>query len=643
MTETHAFQAEVQEVLNLVIHSLYSNREIFLRELVSNASDALDKRRIAGLTDASAAGDPDAARIRIGVDAQARTLTVEDDGIGMTRDELAQNLGTIARSGTRGFLAELREKGESGNLPHLIGQFGVGFYASFMVADRITVESRRAGTEEGNVWSSAGDGHFTLEPGQDIAVGTRIRLELKPAEEVASDDEEGPGPDFADPHLVRRLIKQYSDFVEYPIEMPAALFEGEAGREAADGERVVVVNSRRPLWARPKDEVTSAEHAEFYKHLAHDWNDPLDAVHFRVEGTSQYTALLYIPSERPFDLLNPEREKSHVALYVKRVFVEAECEALCPSWLRFVRGVVDSDDLPLNVSREMLQENRAVRQIKRRVTRKVLDCLSALLAERREDYARFWDGFGPIVKEGIVVDPEFREPIADLCLFTSTRDGGPWTLAEYVDRMDAKQEAIYFIAGEQRERMSASPHLEALRKKGFEVLFLTDAVDEWVVERLTEYRGKPLRPVDRGTAPDESEKEREEREKLDREHRNLLGEMELALEEWVREVRFSSRLTDSPAVLVNAENAPSPQMERIMRLQGTELPVQKRILELNSHHPVITALRELQTTEPASDRLRELSRLLHGQAVLAEGGAPPDPAGFARSLNALLVSAARGG
>lgn len=631
--ETKRFEAEVDEVLNLVIHSLYSNREIFLRELVSNASDALDKRRVAALTDPALAADQGTPRIRLTLDVEQRELAIDDNGIGMSREEVAENLGTIARSGTRRFAEALKENAGQADVPTLIGQFGVGFYASFMVADRIVVTTRRAGEETATRWESKGDGEYTLEDGEERPVGTTVRLALKPRGDDADE------PDWASPWTLRQLIAKYSDFVEYPIEIAAEHFDGEDGEAAADGEQVLVLNSRRPLWARPKAEIEASEYAEFYKHIAHDWNDPLETIHFRAEGATEYTALLYLPKERPLDLLDPHREKSRIALYVKRVFVMADCEELAPPWLRFVRGVVDSEDLPLNVSREVLQENRTVRQMRARVVRKVLDTLATMLADRRDEYAEFWAGFGIVLKEGLVTDPEHQEALSKLCLFDSTRDGGPWTLAEYVGRMGGDQEAIYVLVGEDRARLEASPHLEALRKKGYEALFLTDPVDAWVVDRLTEFDGKPLRAVDRGAVDFEGEEEREEREKLDREHRSLLGSLELFLEDHVKEVRFSNRLTDSPAVLVADEKALSPQMERILRSTGQEVPVTKRILELNPNHALVERMRRLQEDDPASDRLKAFAEILYGQALLVEGTVPPDPGAFAKRITELMVDA----
>ncbi|MFM7296423.1 MAG: molecular chaperone HtpG, partial [Planctomycetota bacterium] len=411
--ETRAFQAEVKELLGLMIHSLYSHKEIFLRELISNASDALDKLRFEALTQPALHAQADELLIRIDVDEERRRIVIADNGIGMTRAEVVENLGTIARSGTRRFLEALRAKGAQS--PELIGQFGVGFYSSFMVAESIAVETCKAGTQEGVRWSSRGDGEYTLEDVAGLARGTRITLELK---SLPADDEEAQ--DFADAGLLRELVRKYSDFVEWPIVMPTERLQNEGAlvrRTLADGVEVFELNSKKPLWMRSKDEIKSEEYAQFYKHLAHDWSDPLETVHFRNEGSNEYTALLYVPSERPLDLFDPGRDKSHVSLYVRRVFVMGDCEELLPSWLRFVRGVVDSSDLPLNVSREILQQNRALAQIRKRCTTKVLEALGALRDSRREDYERFWAALGTVLKEGIVVDRERMEQVAGLCLF----------------------------------------------------------------------------------------------------------------------------------------------------------------------------------------------------------------------------------
>lgn len=627
--EPQEFQAEVREILDLVVHSLYSHPEVFLRELISNASDALDKRRLEALRRPELTYDPDQAAIRLEVDRERRLLTVHDNGIGMDRDELVANLGTIARSGTRRFLEELRASAGTG-AASLIGQFGVGFYASFMVAESVVVLTRRAGSEEGWRWESDGRS-FRIEPAEGLEVGTRVELHLE------TPDADAGKPDFTDPVLLRSLVKRYSDFVEYPIQMAAELFEGEQAQEAPDGARVVVLNSQRPLWARPKDEITPEEHTEFFRHLAHAWGEPLEVIHFRAEGTSEYTALLYLPRERPLDLFDPEHRNARLALYVKRVFVMADCEDLAPPWLRFVQGVVDSEDLPLNVSREILQENRLVGQIRSRIVRKVLEALQRLLDERREDYVQFWRAFGAVLKEGIVVDDENRETVAALSLFDTTHPGGPWTLEEIAGRA-REEEALYWVAGDDPERLAVSPHTEALRARGHEVLLLTDPVDEWVVERLGRAGKLELRSAARADVELGGEEDREAREALEREHRGLLGSMESFLGDEVKAVRFSSRLTESPAVLVIDPSGPSPRLHRMLAASGREVPPPVRVLELNARHPVVERMMALAEEDPASERLRDYSQLLLGQALLREGEPLPDPAEFTRLVTELMVA-----
>ena len=613
--ETLSFQAEVPELLDLMIHSLYSHREIFLRELISNASDALDRLRFEALSNEDLAGDAERLAIRLEVEPVGRILRVIDNGIGMSREELVENLSTIARSGTRRFLDAARED-EEGGAPALIGQFGVGFYSAFMVASEIVVETRRAGADAGWRWRSKGDGEFTLEEAEGLTHGTRIELRLRPKGEDEDDFQ-----DFTDTGLLRGLVRRYSDFVEWPIEMAAALIEhgDDLPKESAwDGVEVVVLNSRKPLWARPKDEISDEDYAQFYKHVAHAWTDPLDTIHLKAEGTTEYTALLFLPAERTPDLFDPQRVgKSRVSLYVRRVFVMADCEDLLPTWLRFVRGIVDSQDLPLNVSREILQQNRVLGQIRKRLVKKVLDSLGTMLADRRDDYVTFWRAFGPVLKEGLVMDEENREAIAEVCLFETSHSEEPATLAEYVGRMKADQTEIFCLPAADREAAERSPHMESLRERGLEVLYLVDAVDEWVLERMTEHDGKPLRAIDKGAAVDAAAQE--EVEAKEREMRSLLETLEGKLEGKVESVRFSTRLVDSAAVLVDSENSLGPQMEHLLRQSGQEPPPRKRVLELNPGHPVLERLRGLHEADPGSDRLADFTDLLYGQALLSEG------------------------
>jgi molecular chaperone HtpG len=642
-TETKPFQAEVKELLGLMIHSLYSHKEIFLRELISNASDALDKLRFEALTRPELLGADPRLRIRLAVDEQARRLSLSDNGIGMSREEVVENLGVIARSGTRKFLEALRERGA--DRPELIGQFGVGFYSSFMVAERVTVETWRAGEAKGVRWSSRGDGEYTLEELDGGSRGTTIHLDLRPVEAPDAAGEEAlEHQDFSDAEALRGLVRKYSDFVEWPIEMAASHFEGDGTLKrstAEDGVEVVTLNSQRPLWMRPKDEIKPEEYAQFYKHLTHEWTDPLETVHFKVEGASEYTALLFLPQERPFDLFSPERDKSRISLYVRRVFVMAECEPLLPTWLRFVRGVVDSSDLPLNVSREILQQNRALGQIQKRLVKKTLDTLGGLLANRREDYAKFWASFGAILKEGVVMEREQRETVAALMLCASTKDDALVTLDECIARLPAGQEKLYVLRCADVESGRRSPHVEALRARGGEALLFTDAIDEWLLDSLTEYKGKQLVALDKAELEDESEAAKFDREKREREYRSVLERLETELSEQVQGVRLSSRLVDSPAVLVDDPSSVGPHMERMMRQTGRTPPKRKRILELNAQHPLMERLKALHDTPGDAEKLKEWSDLLLGQALLAEGSPLPDPTRFSRLLSSLMLSAAK--
>ncbi len=623
--ETVTFQAETKEILHLVIHSLYTHKEIFLRELISNASDALDKLRVEALVDSEMSVDDAGLRIRLEVDPEARVLRVIDTGIGMTREEVVENIGTIARSGTRGFLEAMREAEEKkASLPELIGQFGVGFYSSFIVADRVDIETRRAGEAGGTRWSSDGEGEYTIEDVDRPESGTTVTLHLKPAEE----SEEG-GQDFTKEWILREVVKRYSDFIEYPIEMESG--EG-------DDRKVDVLNSRKPLWTRPKSEIEESEYAEFYRHIGHDWNDPLETIHFRAEGTLEYTALLYLPKERPLDLFDPNQARSRVHLYVKRVFIMSDCEELMPPWLRFVRGVVDSADLPLNISRETLQHNRQMGQIRNRLTTKVLDALSGMLEDRRDDYREFWKAFGSVLKEGVYYDDERREEVARIALFSSSTEEEPTTLPEYVERMPVKQTEIYVLLAPELETARRSPHLETFTSKGYEVLFLTDPVDEFVLQRLGELDGRKIRQIDKGEVDIDDEGEKEEREAREKDLEPLLEAVRKELADHVEAVRFSSRLTESPACLVAGEHDPGPALRRMMQEAGHEAPPAKRILELNAGHPLVETLQALSGDDAKYARFGEYCELVLGQALVAEGSAPPDPARFTKLVAGLMVA-----
>lgn len=643
-TETHRFEAEVQQVLSLVIHSLYTNKEIFLRELISNASDALDKLRFEALTDDSLLDSGEDLGIALETDADGHVLRIADNGIGMSRDELVKNLGTIASSGTRRFLEASADAEER---PDLIGQFGVGFYSAFMVADHVTVETRRAGEDEGWRWRSSGDGSYEIEEAEGLGRGTVVSLHLREPAEGEEDADKSPRR-FLDEWTLRDVVRRYSDFVEYPVQMEVTRDNPKLDDEGKpiEGEtettiETVTLNSQKPLWSRAKSEITDDEHAEFYRHLTHDWEAPLTRLHFSAEGTLEYTALLYLPSKAPYDLFDPSHRDSNVSLYVRRVLIQKECKDLLPSWLRFVRGVVECNDLPLNVSRETLQDDPRLRQIQKRLVKKAIDELGSLLTDRREDYTKFWEAFGSVIKEGIWAGDDDGGRIAKVCLFESSKGEELTTLGEYVERMAEGQETIHVLTGASRQVVEASPLLEAVKERGEEVLFLVDPVDEWVLQRLTEFDDKRIVPLDRDTG-DEDEDAKKEREELQKKHEGLLGSLQEALDEDVSEVRFTSRLKDSPAVLVAGEGGLSGHMERLLRRSGQDVPEQKRVLELNPEHEVVKGLAKLAEVDAKSPRLVDAAELLHGQALIAEGGAPKDPKRFGQLVTELLLGSVKG-
>ena len=603
--QTYEFQAEARQLLQLVIHSIYSNKDIFLRELVSNASDALDKLKMATFLDKDLEADVSDLHIRIEADAQARTITVRDNGIGMSRDEVVELIGTIARSGTAELLRKLKETKEASR--ELIGQFGVGFYASFMVADRVTLVTRRPGSTEATRWESDGQGSYTIEPAGDVAVGTSVTLQLKPA------DDEDHLYDYTADWKIREIVKRYSDFIPWPIRL---------GDET--------LNSMKALWARPRDEVKEEEYHEFYKHVSHDWTDPLETIHMRGEGTFEYEALLFLPSRAPFDLFRSDARHG-VQLYVKRVFIMDDCEELTPPYLRFVKGVVDAHDLSLNVSREILQRDRQVQVIRKRLVRKVLTTIKEM---DRDRYQTFWEQFGRALKEGLLSDADNRETILECCSFASTHDSERMTsLAEYVGRMKDGQDAIFVLTGESRAAIENSPHLEAFRAKGLEVLLLTDPVDEvWIDLDLT-FDGKRFQSVARGQVdlPGDSANE-PEREQQRADFAALLAWMERQLEQEVKQVRLSTRLTTSPACIVTDATDMTPALQRMLRAMGQEVPATKGILEINPDHPLVQRLRSAHAERPDDEGLAATVELLLGTAVLAEGGDLTDPARFARLL-----------
>lgn len=640
--ETRSFQAETRQLLDLMIHSLYSHKEIFLRELVSNASDALDKLRIEAASEPALREAAGEARILLEVDAEAGTLSIDDNGIGMSRDEVIANIGTIARSGTREFASQLAaaKDGDGEARAELIGQFGVGFYSSFMVASEVTLETLRAGTDSPVRWKSSGDGEYTLEDGQRSTPGTRITLHLRKPDK----DDGGEFSDFTKEWTLRSIVKRYSDYVAHPIQMEVERSETAEGDDKPTKVRKLeTLNSQKPLWTRPAKDVKPEEYTEFYRHLQHGFGEPLHTLHFKAEGTHEWTALLYLPSERGMDMADPTQKRSRVALHVKRVFVMADCEELVPPWLRFVRGVVDSADLPLNVSRETLQHARQMRQIRSRIVKKVIDCFGELLEKRRDDYVEFWRQFGSLIKEGLAMDDEHREALSKVALFQSTRGAELTTLAEYSDRMAFSQEEILYVTGHDRKAVERSPHLEAARTAEREVLLLTDPVDEWVVGHLTEFGDKPLKALDKGDLDlGEATDKKEKRDEKQQELSAVLEAVQHALHDHVSEVRLSGRLSESPAVLVGEAGGLSQHMEEILRASGQDVPVSKRILELNPDHAVLARLSALHAEHGGGESFSDFAELIHGQALLAEGNPPADPARFASLLAALMAPPSAG-
>ncbi|MGY0004462.1 molecular chaperone HtpG [Micromonospora sp. I033] len=617
--ETLEFQAEARQLLQLMVHSIYSNKDVFLRELISNASDALDKLRLESLVDKDLQVDTADLHIEIEVDKDARTLTVRDNGIGMSRDEVVALIGTIAKSGTAELLRKLRESKDAAASQELIGQFGVGFYATFMVADRVTLLTRRAGQTGGTRWESTGEGTYSVEAVDSAPQGTSVTLHLKPA------DTEDNLHDYTAEWTIREIVKRYSDFIAWPIRMTVE----KPGEDGVTTREEQTLNSMKALWARAKDEVDEAEYKEFYRHVAHDWADPLETIHMRGEGTFEYEALLFLPSHAPLDLFSPQGRRG-VQLYVKRVFIMDDCDALMPNYLRFVKGVVDAHDLSLNISREILQQDRQIRAVRRRLVKKVLATLKDLSAEA---YRTFWGEFGAVVKEGLLEDPDNTEALLDLVRAASTHDPAELTtLRDYVERMKDGQTEIYYATGENRATIENSPHLEAFRAKGYEVLILTDPVDEVWVERVGTYDGKTLRSVAKGQVDLETDEEKERAEAERQEYADLLTWMTGALTDSVKEVRLSTRLTTSPACVVGDAHDMTPTLEKMYRAMGQEVPRVKRILELNPTHPLVTGLRKAHEQGADSTALTETAELLYGMALLAEGGELADPARFTRIL-----------
>jgi len=610
-SETIEFQAEARQLLQLMIHSIYSTKDVFLRELISNASDALDKVRLAAFADKDLDVATDDLHITLETDATERTLTVRDNGIGMSRDEVVSLIGTIAKSGTAEMLAQLREAREADSVAaaELIGQFGVGFYASFMVADKVELVTRKAGSDAGVRWESSGEGTYTVADAPDAPQGTAVTLHLKP------EDTDDALHDYTNPATVRSIVKRYSDFITWPIRL---------GDET--------VNSRKALWARAQKDVSDEEYAEFYRHVSHDWREPLTTIRLAAEGTFEYQALLFLPSHAPMDLFLREGKRG-VQLYVRRVFIMDDCDALVPEYLRFVKGVVDAADLSLNISREILQQDRQIQLIRKRLVKKVLSTVKTMLADEPEKYATFWTEMGRAVKEGLLSDHDNRDAILEICSFPSTHDEEqPTTLRDYIARMPEGQDAIYYGTGPSRSALAHSPHLEAFRAKGYEVLLLTDPVDEVWVDAVPEFEGKSLvsvakGEVDLGGSVDDA---------AEQGFAELLTWMGGALEEDVKEVRLSHRLTDSAACLVGEPGDLTPTLEKMYRAMGQEPPKVKRILELNPKHGLVTGLRDAHGARPDDTGLGDTARLLYGMALLAEGGELPEPAAFVALLSRQL-------
>ncbi|MBQ0854606.1 molecular chaperone HtpG [Streptomyces sp. BH-SS-21] len=631
--ETLEFQAETRQLLRLVIHSIYSNKDIFLRELISNASDALDKLRLESLTDSSLTevGTAD-LHISLEADKDARTLTVRDNGIGMSRDDLVDLIGTIAKSGTAGLMEKIKQSKDAATAESLIGQFGVGFYSAFMVADKVTLLTRRAGADSGTRWESDGEGAYTIQSVDDLPVGTSVTVHLKSA------DSEDDLADYLSESKIRQIVKRYSDFIRWPIRMATEPTD----TDGSDAPAVDTLNSMKALWARPRAEVTQDEYNEFYKQLSQDWLDPAETIHMRAEGTFEYEALLFLPSQAPFDLFSQETKRG-VQLYVKRVFIMDDCEALMPNYLRFVKGVVDAHDLSLNISREILQQDRQISGVRRRLVKKVLGAIKTMQANDGERYTKLWAQFGRVLKEGLIEDADNTEALLEVVSAASTNDPEKTTtLREYVERMKDGQEAIYYLTGETRATVENSPHMEALAAKGYEVLILTDPVDEVWADRVPAFDGHPLQSIAKGQVdldePVEGDRSAEQAQR-EQDYAALLPWLTTTLSEHVKDVRLSSRLTTSAACIVGDAHDMTPTLEKMYRAMGQQLPPVKRTLELNPAHPLITALRTAHETNAADPALAEIAEVIYGSALLAEGGDLPDPARFTRLLNDRLTHA----
>ena len=635
--ETHQFKTEVQQVLNLIIHSLYSNKDIFLRELISNASDAMDRLRFKSQTERDILGDDADFHIRITPDKDKHTLEISDNGIGMTYEEVIENIGTIAKSGTALFLEALEKSKKKGDLltPELIGKFGVGFYSAFIVAEEVILTTRAAGAEKAVRWQSKGDGSFTVEEVQKEGRGTTILLKLKKLEEGETD--------FTDEWMIRQMVKKHSDFVRYPVLMEVEKSEpipekeqikDKNGKPVSTTRKVrgdETLNSMKAIWAKDKSEIKEEEYNEFYKHISHDWNNPLSHIHVKLEGVTEYTILLYIPEKTPMDFFMPDR-KHGIQLYSRRVFIMDDCKELIPEYLRFVKGVVDAPYLNLNVSREILQQDKLVKNIQKNIVKKVLDHLKEM---DEETYGKFYSEFGMVLKEGIHSDWENKDRIAELARYKTTRSDGKYvSLKEYVGSMKADQKEIFYMTGDNLSTLMNSPHLEKLKDKDYEVLLMTDPVDEWVVQALPEYDGKALKSAEKGDLDLEGSKKDEKKELSD-----LFEFIKTELEEKVKEVKPSRRLKDSVSCLSADSYDMSAYMEKIMKATGQDMPASKRVLELNTDHPVLQKLKKMYESDKNDPKLKEYSHLLYDLAVIGEGGKVENPSLFSKLVGGLLDNA----
>ena len=637
-TEQHTFTAEVQELLNLMVHSLYSQKDIFLRELISNSSDALDRLRVEGLSDAGLLSGEE-LEIRLEVDPAARTFSISDTGIGMSREEVVRDIGTSARSGSREFLTALKEKQRDGNegsadtSADLIGQFGVGFYSTFMVADRVTLTTRRAGSSTGVQWESNGDGTYTIAEADRTHPGTTVVLHLK-----ATDEEDGLR-DYTDTSVIREVVKKHSDFVAHPIRMQVERQEPLLDNAGQPVKGVLpktvtteeTLNSMKAIWTRPRSEVTDDEYNEFYRHIAHDWQDPIGTIPAAMEGAFNARILLFIPAKAPFDLYHRERISKGVQLYVKRVHIMDDWKVLLPEWLRFLKGVIDCEDLSLNVSREILQHDRQVKAIRTFAIKKTLDAIDRLRKDNPDAMRTLWREFGAVLKEGLAANEEFRDRLLDLLLASTTQSNEPTSLADYLARMADDQKHVYYLVGSSLDAVRHSPHLETFTRKGIEILFFTDPVDEFWLGSEVAYKDKAFLSISKGEVDlgpdqetDEGTPEKENDSALD----GLLQALRTHLQDDVKDVRVSGRLTNSPACLVGDKDDLTPQLEQMMRQLGQNPPKTKRILEINGDHPFIVSLGSIHAKNADAPELKTYAQLLHGQAILAEGGTLPDPGAY---------------